>query len=175
MRSEAITPPMAMVLGGQPVTEVADVNQRHACSDQPARCPICGALSDDPVAFRDHLAVAHELIDDEGTDTIRDLERRVQEIAEQPPAPALPIAPAPPAAAPQPGAETTPLGPPTRREASTYYPLALRYGDVALYVPGVILLVTGLIEGNMALVLSGLLVSVLGILMPVIHRRGTAD
>ena len=164
---------MAMVLGGQPVTDVADLNQRHTCSDQQARCPICGALADDPVAFRDHLAVAHELIDDEGTDTIRDLERRVEEIAEQTPAPVVPIAapPPPPPAAPQP----QPRPPVERQRPPSHYPLALRYGDVALYAPGVILLVTGLVEGNMALVLSGLLVSVLGILMPVIHRQGTAD
>jgi hypothetical protein len=41
---------------------------------QSTSCPLCGETFDRPAGFRDHLFYAHDLMDDEGTETTLDVE-----------------------------------------------------------------------------------------------------
>lgn len=168
-----------------------------------ATCPLCSAPFDDAEPYRDHLEEAHGLRDDEGTATVTQLrapsaiedEAAMSLVAEA----VLDTAPAagatgpeaepeaPPEAPPTPGpADRHPPAPPTTpstqgprsglRWGTGRYPLATQHGDVALYLPGLLLLLTALVRleadvlGIAFLVLGAAMV-VLGMLLPLVLGR----
>ena len=190
--------------------DVLELRETHAGA---AACPICGEVAEGPVAYRDHLADTHMLVDDEGTDTVEALAARPAARdasgAESGPPGGPPAAegvegagdlvtPAAPnedvahtarADDPQPTqpmAEPGRGGPPpaavrsepARRRirlplppaATEPFPLALRYGDLALYVPGFVMVVVAVAREDLALAVVGSLVIALAMLLPLLHR-----
>lgn len=162
-----------------------------------ATCPLCSEAFDGGEPYRDHLEEAHGLRDDEGTATVTQIRaHRIEDDAamslvaeamlDTPPKPAAEPSPAPASAAP-----TEAPAPPAPSPAAAVtavtaavspwwraarYPLATRHGDVALYVPGLVLLLTGVARleadllGLLFVVLGAALV-VLGMLLPLVLGR----
>lgn len=61
-------------------------------------------------------------------------------------------------------------------DAGGRYPLALRFGDVALYVPGALLVLAGVAgrgsdTGSVALSLAGAILVLVGMVLPTLHRK----
>ena len=155
-----------------------------------ATCPLCSEAFDAAEPYRDHLEAAHDLHDDEGTATVTqivppriedDTATLVAEAMLDAPAPlaAAPVSSEPsPAAAgsPAPVAAAKPRRVPLDLAAGDRYPLATRHGDVALYGPGLALLLTALVRleadvlGLLFLVLGTAMV-VLGMLLPLVLGR----
>jgi hypothetical protein len=148
-----------------------------------ATCPLCSAAFDGGEPYRDHLEQAHGLEDDEGTATVTQLHanRIEDEAAMSLVAEAVLETPAPaerttnPNSAPN-VAERATLraesedGPPTR------YLLATRHGDVALYAPGLLMVLIALARLDadvlgLLLLLMGTALVVLGMLLPLVLGR----
>jgi hypothetical protein len=168
-----------------------------------ATCPLCSEAFDGGEPYRDHLEEAHGLRDDEGTATVTQIRaHRIEDdaamtlVAEavldsspsngEASAPAAgPAAPAPvvSAAGSVPAAGVTPAPTPaaagTRpspRSPSDRYLLASRHGDVALYGPGLVMLLTGVarLEADLLgllLIVLGTALVVLGMLLPLVLGR----
>jgi hypothetical protein len=155
-----------------------------------ATCPLCSAAFDGGEPYRDHLEQAHGLEDDEGTATVTQLHanRIEDEAAMSLVAEAVLDAPARDASAPAP--EVPPAPPNSARNdadsatfraefgggASTRYPLATRHGDVALYAPGLLMVITALARLDadvlgLLLLLIGTALVVLGMLLPLVLGR----
>jgi hypothetical protein len=140
-----------------------------------ATCPLCSAAFDDAEPYRDHLEEAHGLRDDEGTATVTQLHAAsaIEDDA------AMSLVAEAVLSVPEAGDRPAPDGPITviRAAAGTErYPLATRYGDVALYAPGLLMVLTALarleadVLGLLCLLLGTVLV-VLGMLLPVVLGR----
>lgn len=152
-----------------------------------ATCPLCSAAFDGGEPYRDHLEQAHGLEDDEGTATVTQLHanRIEDEAAMSLVAEAVLDAPAP-AAAPatrEPTSNSARKSPDTedfRAEfdggTSTRYLLATRHGDVALYAPGLLMVLIALARLDadvlgFLLLLIGTALVVLGMLLPLVLGR----
>jgi hypothetical protein len=160
-----------------------------------ATCPLCSAAFDGGEPYRDHLEEAHGLEDDEGTATVTQIHaRRIEdEAAMSLVAEAVLDAPAPAAASVPASASGSPPAEPTPnsarnssdtedfraefgRGAATRYLLATRHGDVALYAPGVLMLLIALVRLDadvlgFLLLLLGTALVVLGMLLPLVLGR----
>lgn len=162
-----------------------------------ASCPLCRERFEVPADYKAHLAEIHALIDDAGTDTEAvvapppppepdpeppasptkaevkaEAKARVREAKEAKPARA-PRAPRP-ARARRPSLLSHLRLPVVA--AGGRYPLALRYGDVALYAPGALLVLAGVAgRGSDAVSLTmaifGAVLVMTGMLLPILHRR----
>ena len=152
-----------------------------------ATCPLCSAAFDGGEPYRDHLEQAHGLEDDEGTATVTQLHanRIEDEAAMSLVAEAVLDAPAPESAPspPQPPPSSAPSSSATEdvragvgEGASTRYLLATRHGDVALYAPGLLMLLIALVRLDadvlgFLLLLIGTALVVLGMLLPLVLGR----
>lgn len=168
-----------------------------------ASCPLCRERFEAPADYKAHLAEIHALIDDAGTDTEAVVAPPPPpEPDPEPPAPPTKAEvkaeakarlreakEAKPARAPRaPREPTSPRPARARRpsllshlrlpvvDAGGRYPLALRYGDVALYAPGALLVLAGVAgRGSDAVSLTmaifGAVLVMTGILLPIVHRR----
>ena len=155
-----------------------------------ATCPLCSAAFDGGEPYRDHLEQAHGLEDDEGTATVTQLHANriedeaamslVAEAVLDTPA----SAPAPLPEQPSPNSARKVADSATFRAefggdagaASTRYLLATRHGDVALYAPGLAMVLTALVrlDGDvlgLLLLLMGTALVVLGMLLPLVLGR----
>ena len=144
-------------------------------------CPLCNDAFDGGVAYRAHLEDAHGLRDDEGTATVvpeptpddDHLSLMAEALLDDRPA-ADPTPTAESATTPHRG-EAEPVTWP-ERPSSGRYELATRYGDVALYAPGLLMLLTSVVrlEADVigfVLLVVGVALIVLGMLLPVVHGR----
>ena len=150
-------------------------------------CPLCNDSFDGGVAYRAHLEDAHGLRDDEGTATVvpeptpddDHLSLMAEALLDD--RPASSSAPEP-AATPAPVASASPSPEPRapvewlERPSSGRYELSTRYGDVALYAPGLLMLLTSVVrlEADLigvVLLVVGVALIVLGMLLPVVHGR----
>lgn len=155
-----------------------------------ATCPLCSAAFDGGEPYRDHLEQAHGLEDDEGTATVTQLHasRIEDEAAMSLVAEAVLETPARDAPAPAP--EVPPAEPNSARSVadsatfraefgagtSTRYLLATRHGDVALYAPGLLMVLIALARLDadilgLLLLLIGTALVVLGMLLPLVLGR----
>ena len=142
-------------------------------------CPLCSAAFDDAEPYRDHLEEAHGLRDDEGTATVTQL-RAASTIEDDDAmslvAEAVLDGAAPDDPTPGLGDWHPPTVPITQSRDGGRYPLATRYGDTALYAPGLVLLLTAVVRleadvlGLLFLVLGTAMV-VLGMLLPLVLGR----
>ena len=126
-------------------------------------CPLCEDGFGDAEAYRAHLEEAHRLRDDEGTLTSVPDDDHLSMLAEALLGDARPVARAEPVEWEE-------------RPSSGRYELATRYGDVALYAPGLLLLLTSVVrlEADVigfVLLVVGVALIVLGMLLPVVHGR----
>lgn len=150
-------------------------------------CPLCSAAFDDAEPYRDHLEEAHGLRDDEGTATVTQL--RAASPIEDDAAMAMvaeAVLDAAPAESGDADTEPTPeLGdrPAWHRPITQFraerYPLATRHGDVALYAPGLLMVVTAVVRLEadvlgLLLLLLGTVLVVLGMLLPLVLGRREA-
>jgi hypothetical protein len=169
-----------------------------------ATCPLCSEAFDGGEPYLDHLEEAHGLRDDEGTATVTQIRaHRIEDdaamtlvaeaVLDSPPtngegsasAPAVSAAPAPAVSAAGSAAATGAIPAPTPVAARTRpspaspsdrYLLASRHGDVALYGPGLVMLLTGVarLEADLLgllLIVLGTALVVLGMLLPLVLGR----
>lgn len=156
-------------------------------------CPLCSAALASAVAYRDHLADEHDLQDDEGTATVIQVEPPSEEEVVDPdlafmaeamldaPSHVPASSPSEPLPAPKNGTvvENDGVKKPVRvpvRPPSGRYPLAIQYGDVALYAPGLVLVLIAAVRLDadvlgFVFLLLGVALIVLGMLLPLVHGR----
>jgi hypothetical protein len=148
-----------------------------------ATCPLCSAAFDGGEPYRDHLEQAHGLEDDEGTATVTQLHaNRIEDeaamslvaeaVLETPSREVAPEPPAVPSSAPAVQSSASAVGAVT----STRYLLATRHGDVALYAPGLLMVLIALVRLDadvlgLLLLLIGTALVVLGMLLPLVLGR----
>jgi hypothetical protein len=148
-----------------------------------ATCPLCSAAFDGGEPYRDHLEQAHGLEDDEGTATVTQLHaNRIEDeaamslvaeaVLETPSREVAPEPPAVPSSAPAVQCSASAVGAAT----STRYLLATRHGDVALYAPGLLMVLIALARLDadvlgLLLLLIGTALVVLGMLLPLVLGR----
>lgn len=165
-----------------------------------ASCPLCRERFEVPADYKAHLAEIHALIDDAGTDTEAVVAPPPPPAPDpEPPAPptkaevkaeakarvreAKEAKETKPARAPRPlrpaRATRLPLLSHLRLpevDAGGRYPLALRYGDGALYAPGALLVLAG-VGGrgsdavSLTMAIFGAVLVMTGMLLPILHRR----